>query len=138
MTEAPNPELFDKNPFLSVISLEDNPWRCDCMQLYVTYQFLTEQPAKLAGSTLFCQSPANMSGNSWEAACFETWDYYTRPSVHKSTWGVVVVGILIAFILSGSMVSIRYTIQMKRRTREHMRHLERIEAIERLRFVQAR
>ncbi|XP_011147034.1 insulin-like growth factor-binding protein complex acid labile subunit [Harpegnathos saltator] len=138
LTEAINPDIFDSNPVLLAVNLEDNPWRCECTQLYITYQFLTDPSAKTAVSTLLCQSPANVSGYSWEAACFDVWNYYLHPSQHKATWGVVVVGILIAFVLFGSVVSIRHTIQMKRRTREQMRQLERMEAIERSRFMQAR
>lgn len=132
------PEIFWNNPDLSVVRLEDNPWRCDCRQLYVTYQYLTDPPAKTAESSLICQSPANVSGYSWEAACFDVWNETLYYNKHNRTWGMVMVSLLILVVLCGSVVSIRHTLRMKRRAIEQRRDLERMEARERSRFLQRR
>lgn len=131
------PEIFQNNRDLSMIRLEDNPWRCDCAQLYVTYEYLVEPPAKTIGSTLICQSPANASGYSWESSCFDAWNitlYHNK----ERTWGFVMISLLVLVILCGSMVSLRYTIKIKRRAAEQRRELERAEARERLRLLQRR
>lgn len=133
-----DPEIFENSPDLSAIRLEDNPWRCECMQLYITYQYLTDPPAKTARSSLICQSPANVSGYSWEAACFNAWDnslYYTK---QNKTWAMVMVTLLIFVVLFGSLVSIRHTMRIKRRAIEQRRELERLEARERSRDLQRR
>ncbi|XP_012532040.2 leucine-rich repeat-containing protein 15 [Monomorium pharaonis] len=136
LTEAMDPDVFRNNQNLAVIHLEDNPWRCDCTQLYVTFEYLTDPPPKIVGSTLVCQSPANVSGYSWEAACFNEWNtdlYYNK----DRTWGMVMIGLLILVVLCGSVVSIKHTLKIKRRFSEQRRQVE-IEERERLRLLQRR
>ncbi|XP_012215058.2 leucine-rich repeat-containing protein 15 isoform X1 [Linepithema humile] len=136
LTEAMDPVIFRNNPDLAVIRLEDNPWRCDCTQLYVTFEFLTDPPVKTTGSSLICQSPANVSGYSWEVACFDAWNVDVYHSKDK-TWGMVMVSLLILVVLCGSVVSIKHTMKIKRRVVEQRQQLEMAER-ERLRLLHRR
>lgn len=132
-----DPDIFLNNLDLIVVRLEDNPWRCDCTQLYVTFEFLTVLTSKTLKSSLICQSPANVSGYSWETACFDAWNtdlYYNK----DRTWGMVMVSLLILVVLCGSVVSIKHTIRIKRRVLEQRQQQELAEERERLRLLHAR
>ncbi|KAK9310627.1 hypothetical protein QLX08_000165 [Tetragonisca angustula] len=123
LTEAINPEIFRNNPDLNTIKLEDNPWRCDCIDLYLTYSFLTEPPAKTVDQSLLCQSPSNVSGYTWHTACFNIWNkslYYNK----DRTWGFVMIVLLTIVVLSGSFISIRHMMRIKRRAIEQRQQLE--------------
>lgn len=137
MTEAMDPDIFQKNRDLTVIRLGDNPWRCDCTQLYVIYEYLTVPVDKTVPSSLICQNPANVSGYSWETACFDAWNtdlYYNK----DRTWGMVMVSLLILLVLCGSVVSIKHTMRIKRRVMEQRQQLDLTEERERLRLLHAR
>ncbi|XP_033340610.2 uncharacterized protein LOC117228748 [Megalopta genalis] len=114
LTEALDPAIFRNNAELNIIKLDDNPWRCDCKELFVLYSFLTLPPAKTSESNLLCQSPSNVSGYTWESACYDLWHgsvYHSR----DRTWGFVMVTLLAIIVLFGSFVTIRHMMRIKRR-----------------------
>ncbi|XP_076639575.1 uncharacterized protein LOC143351663 isoform X1 [Colletes latitarsis] len=128
LTGALNPEIFRNNPDLNTIKLGDNPWLCDCKELFDLFNYLTESPAKTSESSLICQSPVNVSGYSWEIACFDAWNgslYYSK----DKTWGFVMITVLTIIVLFGSFVSIRHMMRAKRRAIEQRQHLETLRLI---------
>lgn len=87
------------------------------------YNFLTNPPAKTLESSLICQSPVNLSGYSWENACFDVWNgplYHNR----DNTWSFVMICLLTVIVLFGSFVSIRHMMRVKRRVIEQRQQLE--------------
>lgn len=117
MTQFIDPDIFRNNPDLNIVKLEDNPWHCDCTDLFIMYNFLTDPPAKTSETSLICQSPANVSGYSWESACFDAWNGPTYPSRDR-TWGFVLISALTVIVLFGSFVSVRHMMRIKRRAME--------------------
>lgn len=64
-------EFFDGNLYLAEIFLGDNPWLCECNEMYPFYIYITDPPAKAWKKLeLRCQSPENVAGRTWESACF--------------------------------------------------------------------
>ncbi|XP_029048985.2 uncharacterized protein LOC114878884 [Osmia bicornis bicornis] len=135
LTGALDPEMFQNNPNLDSIKLEDNPWRCDCKELFIMYSFLTESPAKTSETSLICQSPANVSGYTWKSACFDDWSSPLYHNVDR-TWGFIVVSGLTVIVLLGSFVSIRHMMRVKRRAMEQRQQLETLRLLRRRRIHQ--
>lgn len=133
LTEGISIEVFDRNEDLKTILLNDNPWRCDCNQIYSTYNYLTDNK-KTSSSSLICESPSNVSGYSWAIACRPFWNPSTDiGSKAERTYGLVLMGLLIAVLVFGSIVSIGHTVKAKRRQALlRLREAERAEARERL------
>ncbi|XP_053978648.1 leucine-rich repeat protein SHOC-2 [Hylaeus volcanicus] len=130
LTEAMSPNIFRNNPGLNIIKLGDNPWRCDCKELAHLFNYLTELPAKTLSTSLICQTPANMSGYSWESACFDAWN---GPFNKDRSWGFVLIVILTVIVLSGSFISFRHMIRMKRRALDQRQQLEALRLLRRRR-----
>ncbi|XP_076246507.1 uncharacterized protein LOC143186684 [Calliopsis andreniformis] len=123
LTELTDPSVFRNNPELNIVKLEDNPWHCDCKNLFVMFNFLTSSPGKTLETSLICQSPINVSGYSWESACFDEWNgplYQNR----DRTWSFVMICILTVIVLFGSFISIRHMMKVKRRVIEQRQQLE--------------
>ncbi|KAK9889905.1 hypothetical protein WA026_008710 [Henosepilachna vigintioctopunctata] len=63
----------DPSYFAQIIdlSIEDNPWLCDCASLQRMYNWMirTDQNTKY----LRCQLPAKFEGLTWEEACHSSW-----------------------------------------------------------------
>ncbi|XP_008217825.1 chondroadherin-like protein isoform X1 [Nasonia vitripennis] len=136
LTKGVTPEIFFDNPNLRHLYLHDNPWICDCTQLYPGYMFLTSLAAKT--ETLICHSPKNVTGFSWKLACANEWK---REILHKSnnkTWGLILVSLLTVVVLTGTIISIRHSMKLKRQSRNQRLEVERAEVRERLRLLQRR
>lgn len=59
-------EFFAENLFLDELHLGDNPWLCNCHDMFSFYNFITEVPAKIwSKQTLRCQSPEDVAGRTW-------------------------------------------------------------------------
>lgn len=130
-------EVFGSNVNLRSVILEDNPWRCDCSQLYRTFVYLMAIPKKTASETLVCQSPSNVSGFSWETACYNDW-HDRRRFDNDRTWGLVMISLLVLVIMCGTSVSLRHTWALKRRARRERLRREQEEGVERLRLLRRR
>ena len=117
--------------------LADNPWRCSCFELQPIQKFLMQLPVKTEMWSLICQSPNNVSGYSWETACYEEW-FEAPYKQNNRTWGLVMVSILTFVIVGGTIFSIRHAMKTKRTARNQRQQLERAEARERLRLLQRR
>ncbi|CAL7943810.1 unnamed protein product [Xylocopa violacea] len=123
LTDAIDPLIFRNNPNLNVIKLGDNPWRCDCNELYIMHAYLTEPPAKTSQHSLICQTPANVSGYTWETACFDVWNQPLHFNKDR-TWAIVMITVLSSVVLFGSFISIRHMMRMKRRALEQRQQME--------------
>ncbi|XP_076303588.1 uncharacterized protein LOC143221868 [Lasioglossum baleicum] len=130
LTETLDPAIFRNNPDLNSIKLDDNPWRCDCKELIILFNYLTASPAKTSESNLLCQSPANVSGYTWEAACYDVWNG-TLPYNRDRTWGFVMVTVLTIIVLFGSFISIRHMMRVKRRAMEQRQQTESMRPLRR-------
>lgn len=136
LTKGVTPEIFFDNPNLRHLYLHDNPWICDCTQLYPGYVYLTSLAAKT--EALICHSPRNVTGFSWKLACANEWK---REILHKSnnkTWGLILVSLLTVVVLTGTIISIRHSMKLKRQARNQRLEVERAEVRERLRLLQRR
>lgn len=59
-------DFFAENLYLAELSLGDNPWLCNCHDMYSFYIYITDAPAKVwEKQSLRCQSPEEVSGRSW-------------------------------------------------------------------------
>ncbi|XP_017886573.1 leucine-rich repeat-containing G-protein coupled receptor 4 [Ceratina calcarata] len=123
LTGALDPEMFQNNPILNIIDLDDNPWLCNCKELHLMFIYLTHTPAKTLKESLICQRPKNVSGYTWETACFEQWNAPSY-SNRDRTWGFVMIGLLMMVVLCGSFISLRHMMRIKRRAIEQREQLE--------------
>lgn len=59
-------EYFSDNLFLDELDLGDNPWLCNCHDMYGFYLYITDAPAKVwQKQMLRCQSPEAFEGRTW-------------------------------------------------------------------------
>lgn len=64
-------EFFADNLFLAELRLGDNPWLCNCHDMYGFYLYVTDAPAKVwEKQTLRCQSPEEVSGRTWVSKAY--------------------------------------------------------------------
>jgi insulin-like growth factor-binding protein complex acid labile subunit len=59
-------DFFAENLYLAELFLGDNPWLCNCHDMYVFYLYITDAPAKVwEKQSLRCQSPEDVAGRTW-------------------------------------------------------------------------
>lgn len=133
LTEAFSCNIFSLNNHLQKILLDDNPWRCDCEQMHLIYLYLTRS-GMTSSSSLICQSPSNVSGDTWSTACQAEWSTDTsKVSVKDKLYQLGLMGLFICVLVFGTVVSIGHTVRTKRRQALlRIREAERAEARERL------
>jgi hypothetical protein len=67
-------------------SVAGNPWHCDCDRMYTVYRTFWERAGQ--NLTLWCESPAELGGKSWdvlEDSCQPTVTPTTQAAVTSST-----------------------------------------------------
>ncbi|XP_070501304.1 insulin-like growth factor-binding protein complex acid labile subunit [Chironomus tepperi] len=121
-------ELFSENPYLAEISLSDNPWQCNCNDLYGFYTFITDPPAKVwEKQSLKCQSPENVAGRTWEKACFFTWYPQSTMGRTEKIWTFFMVSVIAFSCCMCLIMSVRRAIEGRAQTlreQERERNLE--------------
>lgn len=95
---------FASNPFLREVQVKGNRWSCEgfSVNLLLTYEFLTKDPAKVSDNSLMCYSPENVTQMSWQQAYIRTW-HADEGSTSSYTLTAVMIGMIIGIILT-SMV----------------------------------
>ncbi|XP_037923304.1 toll-like receptor 6 [Hermetia illucens] len=85
------PDYFKRNQYLHFISLEDNPWRCDCKEpsFKQFFLYLTQSPPKITSTKkLKCTSPEQTFGRTWDAVCFSVWFPQQNMSTIEKFWAI--------------------------------------------------
>ncbi|KAG5679514.1 hypothetical protein PVAND_009077 [Polypedilum vanderplanki] len=121
-------DYFAANPYLNELHLGDNPWQCNCPDMYAFYNFITEPPARLwEKQTLRCQSPESVSGRTWESACYFVWYPQSTMGTTEKIWTFFMITV-IAF--SGCMcliMTIKRGIEGREQTRREQERERNIE-----------
>ncbi|XP_072402918.1 podocan [Diabrotica undecimpunctata] len=92
---------FPRN--ILVISITDNLWRCDCLVLKDTYEWL-----QLHGSfvdELICDSPESVDGQNWLMACQSQW--YPSSEKKDHLWWYSIALLISMLVLLLTIVALR-------------------------------
>lgn len=123
-----SPSYFPK---VLYISLEDNPWKCDCLKLKSMFESLQLNSEDI--SRLICESPERYAGQTWLSACYNAW----HPEMKRDTLWIYSVSIIITMIiLLVALIFFRKIHQLKElrlRQLETTRRAEEREALRRMR-----
>ncbi|XP_044765323.1 carboxypeptidase N subunit 2 [Coccinella septempunctata] len=122
-----DPKFF---PQVIDLSIEDNPWLCDCEALRQIYFWMirTDQNMK----KLRCQLPVKLEGLTWEAACSSTWSKLNHPKANVWMYSLsffITVAVLIFLVYVSKKLDQRRKIQADQQAAERL-------ALEREEFVQ--
>lgn len=107
---------FSKNKLIR-ISLTNNPWRCDCTDenFHTFWKYLTIDSKVEKVNSLLCLFPDNVTGKSWDIACYREWT--TTP---KSKDIIVLIIIVLVLLISG-IVACVVAVKEKHRINESER-----------------
>lgn len=123
---------LDPNFFPQVIdlSIEDNPWLCDCEALRSIYYWMIRTDQNL--KKLRCQLPVKLEGLTWEEACSSTWSKVITPKANVWMYSLsffITVAVLIFLVFVSKKLDQRRKIQSEQQAAERL-------AAEREEFVQ--
>jgi hypothetical protein len=122
--------FFYNNTILNEIWLGDNPWRCNCHDnsFYEFFIYLTEYPSRLLDrSSLRCISPEEVSGRSWESACYSNWFPNSSIGAAEKIWTFFLVTVVVFLGSMCVLMSIKRAIEGRKRTRREREREEMME-----------
>lgn len=117
------PSVFEDNGMLRNVELDDNPWICDCTQIYRMYLYLASGK-RTKTSRLICRSPTNASGQTWWDYCAHDWKELMVAEDHvelSKNWMIATSAVFGACLILGTVVYITYMFKKNRTvTHEHV------------------
>lgn len=88
-------EHFDENTFIEELIIHDNPWHCNCAEMFSFYLYITDSPAIVSDrSSLRCNSPDEFFMRSWESACYQIWYPKSSMGTTEKIWSFFMVVVL--------------------------------------------
>lgn len=88
-------EHFEENVFLEELNLADNPWHCNCHEMYNFYIFITDSPSRVTDrSALRCHSPEEFFLRTWESSCMLIWYPRSTMGTTEKVWTFLMVCVL--------------------------------------------
>ena len=121
------PIIFEHNKYLANIELEENPWICNCSQLFSMYLYLASGQ-RTTTTSLICENPENVTGHTWWQVCRGTWKHMliTENQVEMSkNWMIAISAVFGSCLIFGTIVYIIYTLKKSRLERRTERIEER-------------
>lgn len=109
---------------LDSLSLDNNPWRCDCTDdNFKKLSKNLESITKL--SPLLCLYPENVTGQLWHDACANSWN-----SSHRRSKDIIILSVIVIVLLISGMVACFVAVKEGLNVRAN-RRLEREQELQR-------